>query len=392
MVKYAIVGIGNMGSVHAGKLYDGSVLGATLAAICDTDTEKLNAAKKVYGDDIKYFDDYHELIKLRIADVLLIATPHYLHPVIAKEAFENGWNVLTEKPAGVDAASVEAMNKAAKKSGKAFGIMFNQRTDPLYQALRYYISIGMLGDIKRFVWIISNWYRTQGYYDSAGWRATWKGEGGGVLINQCPHNLDLWQWIIGMPSGIRAQCIKGHFHDIAVEDDATIYAEYPNGATGVFITSTGEYPGTNRIEISGTMGKAVAEEGKLKLFLLHRDEKLLRQDERSFVTDEKVSKIELSFGTDNNGHIKILQNFTDHIIMGKELISPGYDGINSLMISNAAYLSTWLDSKIEIPFDQELFRRKLDEQKDKDKDKDNGGTKHYLNSASEYSDRWQVHW
>ena len=390
MIKFAIVGIGNMGSVHAGKLYDGAVKGATLAALCDADMEKLNAAKEIYGDDISYFDDYHKMIKEKVADVLLIATPHYLHPVIAAEAFENGWNVLTEKPAGVDTASVETMNEAAKKSGKAFGIMFNQRTDPLYQALRYYISIGMIGEIKRFVWIISNWYRTQGYYDSAGWRATWKGEGGGVLINQCPHNLDLWQWMIGMPTRIHAHCIKGHFHDIAVEDDATIYAMYPNGATGVFITSTGEYPGTNRIEISGTMGKAVAEDGKLKLFLLHRDEELLRQEKYGFVTDEKISKIELNFGTDNNGHIKILQNFTDHLLTGKELIAPGYDGINSLTISNAAYLSTWLNKEIELPFDKELFVKELSKQKDKVKNA--GEAEHKLSTDTEYSGRWQVHW
>ena len=330
------------------------------------------------------------MIKEKVADVLLIATPHYLHPVIAAEAFENGWNVLTEKPAGVDTASVETMNEAAKKSGKAFGIMFNQRTDPLYQALRYYISIGMIGEIKRFVWIISNWYRTQGYYDSAGWRATWKGEGGGVLINQCPHNLDLWQWMIGMPTRIHAHCIKVHFHEMAVEDDATIYAMYPNGATGVFITSTGEYPGTNRIEISGTMGKAVAEDGKLKLFLLHRDEELLRQEKYGFVTDEKVSKIELNFGTDNNGHIKILQNFTDHLLTGKELIAPGYDGINSLTISNAAYLSTWLNKEIELPFDKELFVKELSKQKDKVKNA--GEAEHKLSTDTEYSGRWQVHW
>ncbi len=390
MIKFAIVGIGNMGSVHAGKLYDGAVKGATLAALCDADMEKLNAAKDIYCDNILYFDDYHEMIKKKVADVLLIATPHYLHPIIAAEAFENGWNVLTEKPAGVDTASVEIMNEAAKKSGKKFGIMFNQRTDPLYQALRYYISIGMFGEIKRFVWIISNWYRTQGYYDSAGWRATWKGEGGGVLINQCPHNLDLWQWMIGMPISIHAHCIKGHFHDIAVEDDATIYARYPNGATGVFITSTGEYPGTNRIEISGTMGKAVAEDGKLKLFLLHRDEELLRQEKFGFVTDEKVSKIELNFGTDNNGHIKILQNFTDHLLTGKELVAPGYEGINSLTISNAAYLSTWLDREIEIPFDKELFVKELSKQKDKDKQ--GGPTEHKLSMNTEYSGRWQVRW
>ena len=390
MIKFAIVGIGNMGGVHAKKLFDGEVKGATLAALCDVSKEKMDHAKESYGESILYYDDYHKMIADKVADVILIATPHYLHPIIAIEAFENGWNVLTEKPAGVDGAAVEVMNEAAKKSGKAFGIMFNQRTDPLYQALRYYISIGMFGEIKRFVWIISNWYRTQGYYDSAGWRATWKGEGGGVLINQCPHNLDLWQWMIGMPSSIEAHCIKAHYHDISVEDDATIYAGYENGATAVFITSTGEYPGTNRIEVSGSLGKAVAEDGKLKLFLLHRDETLLRQEKYGFVTDEKVSKIEIPFGTDTNGHLKILQNFTDHLISGAELIAPGYDGINSLTISNAAYLSSWYGRKIDIPYDRKLFTQELSKQEDKDKVVNIQRTA--SETMSEYSERWQVHW
>ena len=389
MVRFAVVGIGNMGSVHARKLFDKAVEGAELAAVCDISKERLDSAWKLYGDKIWYFSDYHELIRSKVADVLLIATPHYFHPVIAAEAFRNGWHVLTEKPAGVDTASVMKMNEAAKQSGTAFGIMFSQRTDPLYRTLRHYLSIGMLGDIKRFVWIISNWYRTQGYYDSAGWRATWKGEGGGVLINQCPHNLDLWQWMMGMPSTIDAHCIKGHFHRIAVEDDATIYADYPGGATAVFITSTGEYPGTNRIEISGTMGKAVAEDGRLKLSLLHRDETLLRKEKYGFVTDEKVTEIEQVFERDVNGHLKILQNFTNHILKGEELIAPGSEGIKSLSISNAAYLSSWLGRSVSLPVDEELFAREMKKQKDLRRKKSAACVS---GEGKEYSGRWQVHW
>ena len=266
-VRYGIIGIGNMGSAHAKALFDNKIEGAVLAAVADTDEERRKWATDTFGDSVEIFCDYHELLLPDKVDAVLIATPHYLHPVIAGEAFEAGLNVLIEKPAGVDAADVKLMNKAADKSGKAFGIMFNQRTNPLFGALKYYVEIGLLGEIKRFNWIISNWYRSQAYYDSAGWRATWNGEGGGVLLNQCPHNLDLWQWIMGVPERVRAFCRQGHFHRIGVEDDVTIYAEYRNGASATFITSTGEYPGTNRLEISGTMGKAVAEDGVLKLFL-----------------------------------------------------------------------------------------------------------------------------
>ena len=389
MLRYAVIGVGNMGSVHAAKLFGGAVDNAVLTAVCDIEEEKLARMKELFSDKVAYFSDYHKLLDSKEADAVIIATPHYLHPVIATEAFEKGWHVLTEKPAGVDAGSAAAMNEAAKKSGKAFGIMFNQRTNPLFSTLKYYLDLGVLGEIKRFVWIISNWYRTQSYYDSDGWRATWKGEGGGVLINQCPHNLDIWQWMMGMPETVHAVCIPGHFHRIDVEDDATIFAEYGNKATAVFITSTGEYPGTNRIEISGTMGKAVAENGQLKLWLLKRDERVIRDENPEAMPKEPVCEICIPFEEKGDGHIKILQNFTDHILSGKELIAPGEEGIKSLTISNAAYLSSWKNRTVGIPFDNSEFLEELAKQHDTHREKK---ANKEADPVSEYSDRWKVNW
>lgn len=167
------------------------------------------------------FTDYRQLLNSGLIDAVIIATPHYLHPPIAIEAFGHGLHVMTEKPAGVYTAQVQEMNQAAKESGKVFGIMYNQRTNPLFQEMRQIVKSGRLGELKRSVWIITNWYRTQAYYNSGSWRATWEGEGGGVLLNQCPHNLDLWQWIFGMPSRIRGFCQYGRWHDIEVEDEVT---------------------------------------------------------------------------------------------------------------------------------------------------------------------------
>lgn len=198
-----------------------------------------------------------------LIDAALIAVPHYEHPTYAVKCFQRGIHVLTEKPAGVYARQVREMNEAAEKAGVKFEIMFNQRIDPIYKKAHDLVQSGALGQPKRLVWIVTNWYRTQAYYDSGSWRATWKGEGGGVLLNQAPHNLDLWQWIFGMPQKIRAFCSVGKYHQIGVEDDVTIYGEYENGATAVFISTTGEAPGTNRLEISGDLGKLVLEEGKL---------------------------------------------------------------------------------------------------------------------------------
>jgi len=360
-VRFGIVGIGNMGSSHATYLSKGEIEGATVTAICDLKPERIEWAKAnlTNPEKITFFSDYKEMLKSGLIDAVIIATPHYLHPIIGMEAFEAGLHVLSEKPVGVYTKKVVEFMEAAKKSGKVFGLMFNQRTNSYYQKMREMVQGGELGELKRCVWIITDWYRTQAYYNSGGWRATWSGEGGGVLINQCPHNLDLWQWIFGMPNKIRAFCSFGKYHDIEVEDDVTAYAEYPNGATGVFITTTGECPGTNRLEISGSKGKLVYEGGKLTFTKL-------AQDEREFCyTDTKgFGKIErevIDIVCDGTGkqHKGITQNFTDHILKGTPLLAPGYEGINGLSLSNAMMLSTWKNDWVELPNDGEEFWAEL---------------------------------
>ena len=251
---------------------------AELTAVCDTNPKRLEWAKKNLGEGVLLFEKAEALFESGSVDGVIIATPHYYHPPLAIEAFKSGLHVLIEKPAGVYTKQVREMNEAAEKSGKVFGIMYNQRTSPLYQKLRDLVKSGEVGEIKRINWIITDWYRSQSYYDSGGWRATWAGEGGGVLINQCPHNLDLWQWICGMPVRIRAFCSYGKYHDIEVEDDVTAYMEYENGATGVFVTTTGDAPGTNRLEITGDRGKVVVEDGKLTFWRLRVSERQFNRE------------------------------------------------------------------------------------------------------------------
>lgn len=355
MLRIGIAGIGNMGSAHAIQLAEGRVAGACLAAVCDCSPERLAWAGQRFGPDLAQYIDYSQMLAEGGLDAVLIATPHRLHPPMACDAFEKGLAVLTEKPAGIDIVGAEQMNRAAASSGRPFGIMYNQRTNPLFQKLRRLVRDGALGEIKRFVWIVNNWYRTQAYYDSGDWRATWNGEGGGVLLNQCPHNLDIWQWILGMPASIQAFCREGQYHRISVEDDAVIYGEYESGATALFVTSTGEYPGTNRLEISGTRGKAVAEDGELKLFLLDQDERRLCVESKEGMPREPVHITRIPQGETDSGHLKILQNFTDHILRGEPLLAPGREGINGLMLSNAAYLSSWKGGRVELPLDGQEF-------------------------------------
>ena len=252
------------------------------------------------------------------------------------------------------------MNEAAKQSGKLFGIMYNQRTNPLYQKARQLVQSGELGELKRCIWIITDWYRSQAYYNSGGWRATWAGEGGGVLLNQCPHNLDLWQWIFGMPSRIRASCYVGKYHDIEVEDDVTIYAEYPNGATGSFITTTAECPGTNRLEISGDRGKVVIEDNKLTFWKLSVPErKFCFETDKIFGTPEATAE-EFPLEGKIPMHVGILNNYVDALLDGSALLAPGEEGINGLTISNAAFLSSWEgDRWVELPLDEDHYYEQL---------------------------------
>ena len=268
-VRIGIVGIGNMGSAHAVSVYAGRIEGLTLAAVCDIDEAKCRwAAQHLPG--VPCYTDYEDMLAEAKLDAVLIAAPHYAHPPMAEAAFARGLHVLTEKPLGVSARRARAVLEAAKAAGTVFGIMYNQRTNPLFARAKELLQAGRLGRRKRLVWIITNWYRTQAYYDSGSWRASWAGEGGGVLINQCPHNLDLWQWIYGMPTRIRADCGYGRYHHIEVEDDVTAYAEYEDGGTATFIATTGECPGTNRLEMSGDRGKIVIEDGVLKFWELEQ--------------------------------------------------------------------------------------------------------------------------
>lgn len=363
MVRMAVIGIGNMGTNHAEYIQAGKVPAAELTAVCDINPKKLQAAKKRFGKDIDYFGDVESLLKSGKADAVLIAVPHYDHPPTAVKCFQAGLHVLTEKPAGVYTKQVREMNEAAEASGKVFGIMYNQRTNPLYQKLRQLIIDGELGEMKRMNWIMTSWYRSQSYYDSGGWRATWAGEGGGVLLNQDPHQLDLWQWCLGMPKRLRAFCYYGKHHNIEVEDDVTAFVEYENGATGVFVTTTGDTPGTNRLEVTGDRGKIVVEDGTLTFRRLEVPERQFNREYQGGFGEPDHWKCEIPITGVETGHPGITADFVRAIEQGsdggKGLLAPGEEGIKGLSISNAMHLSSWTDDWVELPPDEELFYQKL---------------------------------
>ena len=358
-IRLGILGFGNIGKVHADNIIGGKCPNVELSAICDLKEARLDEAKEK-APNAKLFTSYEEMLKSGEIDSVLIAVPHYDHPKFAIMAMQNGIHTLVEKPAGVYTKQVKEMNEIAKGCDVVFGLMMNQRTNCIYRKMREIVKSGELGEIRRTNLIITDWYRPQIYYNSGDWRATWSGEGGGVLLNQCPHNLDLWQWICGMPSKIEAKLHFGKWHDIEVEDDVSAYCEYPNGATGVFVTTTGDTPGTNRFEITFEKGKLLAENNKLTMW-----KNVMSEPEFSRTNDNPFARpdfevIDVETDGENPQHSGVLNAFADAILNGGELIARGEEGINGLTISNAMHLSAWTGKAVDLTnFDDELFYEEL---------------------------------
>ncbi len=360
-IRLGIIGIGNMGSGHAQNIRDGKCPDFKIVAIADTDSQRLEwASNQGYGDDVVYFDDGIKLLDSGLVDACLIAVPHYDHTVLAIECMKRSIHVMLEKPAGVYTEQVKEMNKVAEAHPEVvFGMMFNQRTNCVYRKLRELVTSGEYGEIRRTNWIITNWYRPQAYYNSGGWRATWSGEGGGVLLNQCPHQLDLWQWICGMPVKVKAYLHYGKWHDIEVEDDVTAYVEYANGATGVFITSTGDACGTNRLEIQMDRAKFVVENDQLTMVEYDMiEQEFSKINTAPFGSPKKTTRVIETDGL-NLQHVGVMNAWADAILNGGQLIAHGSEGINGLTLSNAMHLSSFIDSEIELPFDDELYYNEL---------------------------------
>lgn len=370
-VKLGIIGIGNMGSSHCRSLTEGLVPELELAAVADLRESRRQWARENLPGNVRIFENGDQLIEAGCCDAVLVAVPHYDHPRFVMSALEHGLHVMCEKPAGVYTKQVREMNAAAERSDRVFAMMFNQRTNHVYRKMYEMVHSGEYGAIKRVNWIITDWYRTQAYYNSGGWRATWTGEGGGVLLNQCPHNLDLLQWICGLPVKVQAFCHNGKWHDIEVEDDVTAYMEFANGATGVFVTTTGDAPGTNRFEITMERGKLVCEDDRLTFYELDVNER-----EYCFTATEGFAKPEGHYVTletdgENPQHVGVLKAFAANILRGEPLVADGREGINGLTLSNAMHLSSWLGRPVEIPFDEELFLEKLDEHRRTSRAKEN---------------------
>lgn len=359
-IKLGIIGLGNMGTGHAGNVTGGKCPDITLTAVADINPDRIEWGKNNLPGKITYFDDAIKMLDSSLIDACIIAVPHYDHPKYAMECMKRGINVMVEKPAGVYTKQVREMNEEADRHPEVvFGMMFNQRTNCIYRKLHEFINSGEYGEIRRVNWIITNWYRPQAYYDSGNWRATWAGEGGGVLLNQSPHQLDMWQWLCGMPKKVSAHLRYGQWHDVEVEDDATVYMEYENGATGVFVTTTGDAHGTNRLEIQMDRAKFVVENDKLIVDEYEMTEQEFSKTNTQPFATVKGKVYEAETDGENPQHIGVLNAWADAILRGGKLVADGREGINGLTLSNAIHLSDFLGKEIEIPFDEDLYYDEL---------------------------------
>jgi len=355
-VRFGVIGLGNMGSHHIRYLGAGSVDGAGLTAICDVDADRL--AKADVAPNVGRFSNHHDLLNSGTVDAIIIATPHYDHPPIAMDAFAKNVNVMSEKPVAVSVNAARKLNaEFAKYPHLKFGVMFNQRNSGLYQKLRELIADGELGEVTRITWLITDWFRTWTYYASGGWRATWAGEGGGVLINQCPHNLDLIQWIPNMmPNRVTAVAALGKTHPIEVEDECSAIFEYPSGAIGHFITTTGEAPGTNRLDIAGDRGRLHAENGKLYFRRARHSVRKVRETSPQSFASVETWDFEIPFKPGPaDEHKATTQMFTNGILKNTPLLGNGVEGVRGLEIGNAILMAGVTRQPVDLPLNGEAY-------------------------------------
>jgi predicted dehydrogenase len=355
MVRVGVIGVGNIAKQHIDNIISGEVQGCEIRAICSRSGSELAAELRV-----QHFADYRVLCDSGLVDALIIATPTMAHFAMAKYALERKLHVMLEKPMGLSSFEGEALLQYADKH-TVFSLMLNQRADPTFSKMKQIVDSGVLGPIQRTHWTMTNWFRPEIYFQVSDWRATWKGEGGGMLLNQCIHNLDVFQWICGMPEHVQGFCEFGKYHEIEVEDEVTAYMRYANGATGLFVGSTGEAPGVNRFDIIGDKGSLHFDSGQLTL---NRNQQSTaefnRQTDDMFGMPECKSEA-IKIKDHVNQHALIMNNFIDAINHGGALITPAEQGLASLDMANAMLLSTWAKRPVKLPLDRKAYQEALED-------------------------------
>ena len=354
-VRLGIVGLGNIAAQHLAYIREGEVPGCEVTALCSRQASPLSSES-----GLPHFNDYRQLIDSGLCNAVLVATPTFTHFEVGKAVLDAGLHLMMEKPIGLSVQEGEQL-LARQTQEQVFALMLNQRADPLFTLIRDILQEGRIGPITRTQWTMTNWFRPEVYFQVSDWRATWRGEGGGLLVNQCIHNLDIFQWLCGMPEQVSAWCEFGKYHDIEVEDEATAYLRYAGGATGMFVGSTGEAPGVNRLDIIGDRGSLHFDGERLKQVLNSPATSDYNRDTRDMfgMPDTEVSDITPERSV--NQHAHIMRNFVAAIQSGEELVAPAAQGLDSLALANSMLLSTWLGAPVNLPLDAAAYQTQLEQ-------------------------------
>lgn len=369
-VRAALVGFGGMGSKYAAMIRDGQIDGMVLTGVCCRNARGQQILREEYPAAAIYENVEDTLAHADDFDAVIIVTPHTSHVEIARQMVAAGKHVLLDKPAGVYARQVRELKEQADRAGVAFGMIFNNRVNPAFMKARELLQSGAVGTPVRAVWVCNTWFRTQAYHKSAPWRSSWNGECGGLLINQSQHYLDLWLWLLGMPDAVYADLSFGRYAPITVDDAVDMQLLYNNGLHGTFISSTGEAPGTNRLEIWGEKGRLCVECTDFggRVILDENEISTTRFAEENTDIYAQLPHHTREFPVQENPELyqTVLRGFCDHLRKGAPMIADGTDGLRAVELTNAAYVSGWMERKVRLPLDdtvfEELLHKKMEEE------------------------------
>lgn len=368
-VRMAVIGTGSMGKKYAQMIAAGSVKDMVLTAVVCRSEANIEWAKEKLNQEVQIFPDADTLYAHGdLFDAVMIVTPHKLHPEMVKQGLLAGKHMFCDKPAGVSMKQCEEMARLAREKDLKFAMMFHQRMYGKYLRIKELLEQNEIGVIRRVMMENSRYYRTQYYHKSGSWRSSWTGEGGGALINQGQHILDIWQWLVGMPQSVQAVIPFGKYNDFDVDDEATILMEYPDKRTAVFILTTGEGSWTERLEIVGSKGTILLEEDKLTISRYDQDLTEYGKNAQCNAREQMKETLTVEdYPKEKEPYEEMLADFADAILTDGSVAVSGLEGLHALELTNAAYLSAFTGKKISLPMDadeyeKELTRRMQDEQ------------------------------
>lgn len=362
-LRIGVVGVGGMGYGHC-KTMRADVPELELAAVSDSDAARAEKVAQEFG--VRAFGSWEEMVKSKLCQAILVATPHPFHPEIAVAAMKRKLHVLTEKPLSERVSTADKMLATAKKKGVVLAVMFQQRfAGPFAKAIEIARS-GRLGKLLRAFAAMPD-VRTQAYYNAGGWRATWRGEGGGVLINQSPHMTDIFVQLAGLPEKVRGR-VSTRMHDIEVEDCADALLTYKDGGIGYIYASTIEPGGEGRIELFCENGRLLVTGGDVKLWEYKPAVSEFIRGATDMWARHKAEPVPVEFAKEWPNHKAVMKNFARHILFGEELLCSGESGLGQLELANAIILSGKTGKEVTLPLNRGAYDRLLKKLRESGKD------------------------